>query len=38
MDFYQNHANVNKDGKTLFFTSEDARGNGGLDIYKSNKR
>jgi outer membrane protein OmpA-like peptidoglycan-associated protein/tetratricopeptide (TPR) repeat protein len=37
MDFYQNHASISKDGKTLFFTSEDARGNGGLDIYKSIK-
>ena len=37
MDFYQNHASISKDGKTLFFTSEDARGNGGLDIYKSVK-
>jgi outer membrane protein OmpA-like peptidoglycan-associated protein len=37
MDFYQNHASISKDGKTLFFTSEDARGNGGLDIYKSTK-
>jgi outer membrane protein OmpA-like peptidoglycan-associated protein/tetratricopeptide (TPR) repeat protein len=37
MDFYQNHASISKDGKTLLFTSEDARGNGGLDIYKSTK-
>lgn len=37
IDFYQNHATVSKDGKTLLFTSEDERGNGGLDIYKSTK-
>jgi outer membrane protein OmpA-like peptidoglycan-associated protein len=37
MDFYQNHASISKDGNTLFFTSEDPRGNGGLDIYKSTK-
>lgn len=37
MDFYQNHASVSKDGKILFFTSEDKRGSGGLDIYQSTK-
>lgn len=37
IDYYQNHASRSKDGKTLFFTSEDERGNGGLDIYKSIK-
>lgn len=37
MDYYQNHASISKDGSTLFFTSEDERGNGGLDIYKSIK-
>lgn len=37
MDFYQNHASISKDGKILFFTSEDERGNGGLDIYKAIK-
>lgn len=37
MDYYQNHASISKDGKTLFFTSEDDRGKGGLDIYKSTK-
>ena len=38
IDFYQNHATVSKDGQTLLFTSEDDRGNGGLDIYKSKKQ
>jgi outer membrane protein OmpA-like peptidoglycan-associated protein len=37
IDYYQNHASQSKDGKTLFFTSEDPRGNGGLDIYKATK-
>jgi outer membrane protein OmpA-like peptidoglycan-associated protein len=37
MDYYQTHASLSKDEKTLLFTSEDARGNGGLDIYKSFK-
>ncbi len=37
IDYYQNHATVSKDGKMLLFTSEDERGNGGLDIYKSMK-
>ena len=37
IDYYQNHATVSKDGKMLLFTSEDERGNGGLDIYKSIK-
>lgn len=37
MDYYQNHAYISKDGKTLYFTSEDERGNGGLDIYKTTK-
>lgn len=37
MDYYQNHASLSKDEKTLLFTSEDDRGNGGLDIYKSVK-
>lgn len=37
IDYYQNHAVQSKDGKTLFFTSEDERGNGGLDIYKAIK-
>ncbi|MES2761469.1 MAG: OmpA family protein [Bacteroidota bacterium] len=37
MDYYQNHATISKDGQTLLFTSEDSRGLGGLDIYKSTK-
>jgi len=37
IDYYQNHATQSKDGKTLLFTSEDPRGNGGLDIYKATK-
>jgi outer membrane protein OmpA-like peptidoglycan-associated protein/tetratricopeptide (TPR) repeat protein len=37
IDYYQNHATVSKDGKMLLFTSEDERGIGGLDIYKSLK-
>lgn len=36
-DYYQNHAYLSKDGKTLFFTSEADGGLGGLDIYKSEK-
>jgi outer membrane protein OmpA-like peptidoglycan-associated protein len=38
IDYYQNHASVSKDGQTLLFTSEDDRGNGGLDIYISKKQ
>jgi outer membrane protein OmpA-like peptidoglycan-associated protein/tetratricopeptide (TPR) repeat protein len=38
IDFFQNHASVSKDGQTLLFTSEDDRGHGGLDIYKSKKQ
>ncbi len=35
LDYYQNHAYLTKDGKTLFFTSEQAKGSvGGNDIYK----
>ncbi|MES2514360.1 MAG: OmpA family protein [Bacteroidota bacterium] len=37
MDYYQNHATISKDGRTLLFTSEDKRGLGGLDIYKAIK-
>lgn len=36
-NYYQNHAYLNKDGNTLFFTSEAKGGYGGLDIYKSVK-
>jgi outer membrane protein OmpA-like peptidoglycan-associated protein len=36
-DYYQNHAYISKDGKTLFFTSEAESGYGGIDIYKSEK-
>ncbi len=35
--YYQNHAYISKDGKTLFFTSEASDGIGGVDIYKSTK-
>ena len=38
IDYYQNHAVQSKDGKLLLFTSEDERGNGGLDIYKATKQ
>ena len=39
LDYYQNHAYLTKDEKTLFFTSEDAKGSvGGNDIYKVNKQ
>lgn len=36
-DYYQSHAYLSKDGKTILFTSEDEGGMGGLDIYKSTK-
>jgi len=36
-DYYQNHAYLSKDGKSLYFTSEADGGLGGLDIYKSEK-
>lgn len=35
--YYQNHAYISKDGKTLYFTSEAKGGIGGVDIYKSQK-
>ncbi len=35
--YYQNHAYISKDGKTLFFTSEAKNGFGGIDIYQSKK-
>ena len=38
LDYYQNHAYLTKDGKTLYFTSEEVKGGvGGNDIYKVNK-
>lgn len=36
-DYYQSHAYLSKDSKTILFTSEDEGGMGGLDIYKSIK-
>ncbi len=36
-DYYQSHASLSKDGKTLLFTSEAADAVGGIDIYKSVK-
>lgn len=36
-DYYQNHAYLTKDRKTLLFTSEAKEGMGGLDIYRSDK-
>lgn len=36
-DYYQNHAYLSKDSKTLFFTSEGSGGLGGIDIYKTEK-
>ena len=39
LDYYQNHAYLSNDGKTLFFTSEEAKGSlGGNDIYKVTKQ
>jgi outer membrane protein OmpA-like peptidoglycan-associated protein len=35
--YYQNHAYISKDGKTLYFTSEAKDGYGGVDIYKAQK-
>ncbi len=38
LDYYQNHAYLTKDEKTLYFTSEQAKGGvGGNDIYKITK-
>lgn len=36
-DYYQSHAFLSKDGKTLLFTSEAIDAVGGIDIYKSTK-
>ncbi|MGZ3931425.1 MAG: hypothetical protein ACXVP0_08735, partial [Bacteroidia bacterium] len=36
-DYYQNHAYLSKDGKTLLFTSEATDAVGGIDIYRSEK-
>jgi outer membrane protein OmpA-like peptidoglycan-associated protein len=36
-NYYQNHAYLSRDGKTLFFTSDASGGYGGNDIYKSLK-
>lgn len=36
-DYYQNHAFLSKDGKTLYFTSEGRGGVGGIDIWKAEK-
>lgn len=35
--FYESHASVSSDGKKLYFTSNREGGNGGLDIYVSEK-
>lgn len=38
LDYYQNHAYLTKDGKTLYFTSEEVKGGvGGNDIYSVKK-
>jgi len=34
--YWESHASLSKDGKTLYFTSNRKEGYGGLDIYKSN--
>lgn len=36
--YYESHASVSKDGKTLLFTSNREGGEGGLDIYKSEQK
>ena len=35
--YYETHASVSRDGKSLFFTSDRKGGYGGLDIYQSDK-
>ncbi|MCX8081694.1 MAG: OmpA family protein [Bacteroidia bacterium] len=37
-EYYHNHAFLTSDGKTLFFTSDAEGGEGGLDIYVSEKQ
>jgi tetratricopeptide (TPR) repeat protein len=36
--YWESHASVSKDGRTLYFTSNRAGGYGGLDIYKSERK
>ena len=36
--FWESHASLSKDGKTIFYTSNRSGGFGGLDIYKSSKQ
>ncbi len=36
-EYWESHASITKDGKTLYFTSNRPGGHGGLDIYKSHK-
>ncbi len=36
--FWESHASLSKDGKTLYFSSNRRGGYGGLDIYKSEKQ
>jgi len=36
--FWESHASLSKDGKTLYFTSNRKDGYGGLDIYKSERQ
>lgn len=36
--FWESHASISKDGKTLYFTSNRDGGYGGLDIYRSERK
>jgi tetratricopeptide (TPR) repeat protein len=36
--YWESHASLSKDGKTLYFTSNRKEGYGGLDIYKSERK